>query len=67
MKDRQVKEGKLHADFRFKDFVEAFAFITKVALVAETAQHHPHWSNIERTISWFHEFQNSRKLSGGDR
>lgn len=32
-------------DFKFKDFSEAFAFMTRVALLAETADHHPDWSN----------------------
>lgn len=32
--------------FRFGDFVAAFAFMTKVALLAERADHHPEWSNV---------------------
>ena len=32
--------------FRFKDFSEAFAFMTRVALLAEKADHHPEWSNV---------------------
>ncbi|OAN48168.1 4a-hydroxytetrahydrobiopterin dehydratase [Paramagnetospirillum marisnigri] len=32
--------------FRFKDFVEAFAFMTKVALAAERMNHHPEWANV---------------------
>ena len=32
--------------FRFKDFSEAFAFMTRVALAAEQADHHPEWSNV---------------------
>jgi len=31
--------------FRFSDFAEAFAFMTRVALAAEKADHHPDWSN----------------------
>ena len=37
--------GKLEQTFKFKDFSEAFAFMTRVALVAECAKHHPDWSN----------------------
>ena len=32
--------------FRFRDFSEAFAFMTRVALLAEKADHHPEWSNV---------------------
>lgn len=45
-----VKDGKLHAEFRFDDFVEAFAFMTKVAFAAEAAQHHPEWRNIYNRV-----------------
>src|SRR5262245_1212646 len=38
--------GKLHREFRFADFSEAFAFMTRVALEAEKRDHHPDWSNV---------------------
>ena len=38
--------GKLHRELRFADFVEAFAFMTRVALLAEKRDHHPEWSNV---------------------
>ncbi|MDQ0475588.1 4a-hydroxytetrahydrobiopterin dehydratase [Chryseobacterium sp. MDT2-18] len=38
-------DGKLQQTFKFKDFSEAFAFMTRVALAAESMQHHPDWSN----------------------
>lgn len=38
--------GKLRRELRFADFVEAFAFMTKVALIAEAMGHHPEWSNV---------------------
>jgi 4a-hydroxytetrahydrobiopterin dehydratase len=37
--------------FTFADFSEAFAFMTRVALVAEKMNHHPEWSNVYRTVS----------------
>ncbi|MGO9641293.1 MAG: 4a-hydroxytetrahydrobiopterin dehydratase [Candidatus Acidiferrales bacterium] len=40
-----VTQGKLHRVFEFKDFSAAFAFMTRVALAAETMNHHPDWSN----------------------
>ncbi len=38
-------DGKLEQEFKFKDFSEAFAFMTRVALIAESQNHHPDWSN----------------------
>jgi len=38
-------DGRLHREFTFADFSEAFAFMTRVALAAEKADHHPDWSN----------------------
>ncbi|HEU5149687.1 MAG TPA: 4a-hydroxytetrahydrobiopterin dehydratase [Iamia sp.] len=41
----EVIDGKLHRELSFADFSEAFAFMTRVALAAERADHHPDWSN----------------------
>ncbi len=38
--------GKLHREFRFADFVAAFGFMTRVALLAESLNHHPEWFNV---------------------
>lgn len=40
------ENGRLVREFRFKDFTEAFAFMTRVALIAERMGHHPDWSNV---------------------
>lgn len=40
------KENKLERTFHFKDFSEAFAFMTRVAILAEKMNHHPNWSNV---------------------
>jgi 4a-hydroxytetrahydrobiopterin dehydratase len=40
-----VTDGALRKKFEFRDFAEAFAFMTKVAAVAEQQNHHPDWSN----------------------
>lgn len=39
------ENNKLHKKFEFKDFSEAFAFMTRVALAAEKMDHHPKWTN----------------------
>jgi len=36
--------------FRFKDFIEAFGFMTRVALLAEKADHHPEWFNVYNRV-----------------
>jgi 4a-hydroxytetrahydrobiopterin dehydratase len=41
----KIVAGKLHREIAFKDFVEAFGFMSSVALVAEKMNHHPDWSN----------------------
>ena len=40
-----LTDGKLHRELQFADFSEAFAFMVRVALVAEKLNHHPDWSN----------------------
>ena len=46
-----VLNGKLHREFRFANFVEAFAFMAKVALIAEAMGHHPEWSNVWNRVT----------------
>lgn len=41
-----VTDGKLHREFRFPDFVAAFGFMSRVALLAEKRDHHPEWFNV---------------------
>jgi 4a-hydroxytetrahydrobiopterin dehydratase len=41
----EVVDGKLHREFAFTDFVEAFGFMCSAALVAQAMDHHPDWSN----------------------
>ena len=45
-----LDQGKLYREFRFATFVEAFAFMTKVALLAEKRDHHPDWSNVYNVV-----------------
>lgn len=45
-----VQDGKLHREYRFADFVEAFGFMASAALVAERMNHHPEWFNVWSTV-----------------
>ena len=57
--ERQIKDlegwnvvnGKLNRAFEFRDFVEAFGFMTKVALEAEKLNHHPEWHNVYNKLN----------------
>ncbi|MCS7005703.1 MAG: 4a-hydroxytetrahydrobiopterin dehydratase [Cytophagales bacterium] len=44
------EKNALTRSFTFKDFSEAFAFMTRVALLAEQHQHHPWWSNVYNKV-----------------
>ena len=44
------EDNKLKRSFEFKDFKEAFSFMTKVALVAEKMNHHPNWENTYNKV-----------------
>lgn len=45
------KDNRLTREFKFKDFLEAFAFMTKVAIIAEGQNHHPNWSNVYNSVT----------------
>ncbi len=47
----ELRAGKLHREFAFADFSEAFAFMTRVALAAEKLDHHPDWSNVWNRVA----------------
>lgn len=44
------KNNKLSRTYKFGDFQEAFAFMTRVAFLAEKHNHHPNWSNVYNTV-----------------
>ncbi|MEL7023024.1 MAG: 4a-hydroxytetrahydrobiopterin dehydratase [Pseudomonadota bacterium] len=46
----RIESGKLAKTFKFPDFVAAFGFMSKVALVAEKMDHHPEWFNVYNTV-----------------
>ncbi|MBK7442064.1 MAG: 4a-hydroxytetrahydrobiopterin dehydratase [Bacteroidetes bacterium] len=41
----------LSKTFKFANFIDAFAFMTRVALLAEKQDHHPNWSNVYNTVT----------------
>jgi 4a-hydroxytetrahydrobiopterin dehydratase len=46
----RLVDGRLHKGFRFADFVGAFGFMTRAALVAERMDHHPDWRNVYNRV-----------------
>lgn len=68
----EEKDNKLYRSFNFKDFSEAFAFMSRVALLAEKQNHHPTWTNTWNKVEiWLctHDAGNTvtdrdRKLAG---
>lgn len=45
-----VDKQKLYRQFEFGNFVEAFGFMSRVALLAEAMDHHPEWSNVYKRV-----------------
>ncbi len=48
--DWELRQGKLYRSFEFTDFVQAFGFMSRVALLAESRNHHPEWSNVYNRV-----------------
>lgn len=46
-----AEAGAIRREIRFKTFVEAFGFMTRVVLLAEKAGHHPEWSNVYNRVA----------------
>lgn len=42
----RLHDGKLHREYKFADFSEAFGFMARCALVAQKQDHHPEWRNV---------------------
>lgn len=45
-----VAGGKLHREYRFRDFIEAWSFMSGAALVIQQMDHHPEWFNVYHTV-----------------
>jgi 4a-hydroxytetrahydrobiopterin dehydratase len=53
-----LRDGRLNREIKFTDFSEAWAFMSRVALLAEQMNHHPDWSNVWNTVRialWSHD------------
>ena len=52
LKEWQLVDGRdaIHKQYRFKNFVEAFGFMSQAALVAERMDHHPEWFNVYNRV-----------------
>ena len=46
----EIHETRIKRRFQFENFIEAFGFMTKVAIVAETMNHHPEWENVYNKV-----------------
>lgn len=46
-----VKDDKLHRELKFKNFVQAWGFMTQVAILAEQMDHHPEWRNVYSQVT----------------
>lgn len=64
----QETDKGLYRKFEFADFSEAFAFMTRVALSAEKASHHPTWTNTYNTVEiWLNTHDAGGKVTDKDR
>lgn len=46
----EIAAGKLHREYQFRDFIEAWGFMSSAALVVQQMDHHPEWSNVYHTV-----------------
>jgi 4a-hydroxytetrahydrobiopterin dehydratase len=51
MSNWKEEDNSLVGDFIFKDFTQAWAFMTEVAIYAEKQNHHPNWSNVYNRVT----------------
>ena len=64
---QETKDG-LYKGFEFSDFAQAFAFMTRVAAVAEGVQHHPRWTNEYNDVQiWLSTHEAKGKITDKDR
>lgn len=68
MQHWEETDNALYRKFEFKDFSEAFAFMTRVALIAERLNHHPRWTNVWNTVEmWLNTHDAGNVVTDKDR
>jgi 4a-hydroxytetrahydrobiopterin dehydratase len=64
----QETNNALYRKIEFKDFSEAFAFMTRVAMIAEKMNHHPRWTNVWNTVElWLNTHDAGNTVTDKDR
>lgn len=64
----EEKDNSLYRKFEFRNFSEAFAFMTRVALEAEKMDHHPRWTNVYNTVEvWLSTHDAGNTVTDKDR
>ena len=64
----QEVDNKLYRKFEFRNFSEAFAFMTRVAMEAEKMDHHPLWTNVYNKVEiWLSTHDEGDVVTGKDR
>lgn len=64
----EEKDNNLYQKLTFKNFSEAFGFMTRVALLAETQNHHPTWKNTWNTVEiWLNTHDKGNIVTDKDR
>lgn len=62
-----ITPESMYRKFQFRDFSEAFAFMTRVAIEAEKMNHHPRWTNVWNTVEiWLSTHDAGNLVTGKD-
>lgn len=62
----EIRDAKLYQEFKFKNFISAFGFMTQVAILAERANHHPEWSNVYNKVKIYLVTHEAKGISKRD-
>lgn len=68
MSQWKEENNKLYARFSFNNFIEAWGFMSKVAMIAEKENHHPEWKNVYNVVEiWLSTHDAGNKVTEKDR